>query len=379
MSRRLWGGLLLGLALTACEEDYFLSPGDGGPAAPRNLNVSYYAGAVSVTWELGPGWDGEAFRVYGKRASDADYFLIAEVTNCAGGFCSYSDVNVVAGQTYDYYVAAVDGAGYEAASSEALRIDVPLRDPPPTPGGVGVVALDAANFVYWDAAARAAADFGFYRVYLFDQGESYLLGETDSEGFLDLLTPNGSTFTYFVTSVDDQGHESQGSFAAEGTPRPDFHGEVVYDFFAQPSRSGFAFQESESTDPIVDGASSSRHFRLETDAQGWWLVPGPGVSIYPTGFETTALKCGPAADASCVSLDVAPNSGYQSNDVGLFTQTTYVFRIPAAGGTRVAAVRVELLGFDQNGDPLMIFDWAYQLQVGNPNLAPRATGGFIRR
>lgn len=380
MSRRLWGGLLMGLALTACEEDYFLAPGDGGPAAPRNLNASYYAGAVNVTWELGPGWDGEAFRVYGKRASDADYFLIAEVTNCAAGFCSYSDINVLSNQTYDYYVAAVDLDGFETASSEAIRVDVPDQVAPPTPGGIGVVALDGANFVYWDTSARSAADFGFYRVYLFDGGESFLLGETDSEGFLDLLTPNGATFSYFVTAVDDAGHESQGSSSAEGTPRPDFHGEVVYDFFAQPTLSGFAFQDSEATNPIVDGASPSRHFRMETDVDGWWLVPGPGVTIYPSGFETTALKCGPAADGSCVSLDVAPTSGYQAADVGLFTQTTYALRIPApGGGTRVAAVRVELLGFDQAGDPLMIFDWAYQLQVGNPNLAPRAPGGFVRR
>ena len=34
--------------------------------------------------------------------------------------------------------------------------------------------------------ARAAADFSFYRVYLWaDDGTEYLLGETDSEGFLD--------------------------------------------------------------------------------------------------------------------------------------------------------------------------------------------------
>ena len=37
-------------------------------------------------------------------------------------------------------------------------------------------------------------------------------------------------------------------------------------------------------------------------------------------------------------------------------------------------IRVDLLGLDQNGDGIMIFDWAYQLQAGNPNLV-EAIGG----
>jgi hypothetical protein len=32
---------------------------------------------------------------------------------------------------------------------------------------------------------------------------------------------------------------------------------------------------------------------------------------------------------------------------------------------------VTLLGTDQTGDALMIFDWAYQLQGGNPQLVVR--------
>lgn len=369
--------LALGLTLAGCEDEYFLAPGGGdGPAAPRAVDASYYAGAVTVTWELAPGWDGDSFRIYAKRVSDPDYFLIAEVTSCSGGFCSYRDVNILEGRTYDYYVAAVDASGFETASSEAIRVEVPLATPPPVPGGVSVVALDGAAFVTWGDGARSAEDFAFYRVYLEVEGSGLLLGETDSEGFLDLLAVNGQTFRYFVSSVDHWGHESQGSVAAAGTPRPDFHGEVVYDWFARPDRSGFVFQDSEETDPVVGGADPSRDFRLETDADGWWLVPGPGVTVYPAGFETTALRCGPGADAGCVSLDVAPASGYQAVDVGLAPQTTYVLRLPAGGGaTRVAAIRVELLGFDQAGDPLMIFDWAHQLQPGNPNLSPRTPVG----
>jgi hypothetical protein len=367
-------GAVAALALTAgCDDsDDVFFPGDG-PDAPRALDAYYYGGAVYVLWELGPGWDGEPFRVYSKRSSDSSYFLIAEVTNCTGGLCSYTDTNVQAGRSYDYYVAAVDDAGVETATEDAIQVSVPEPVPPPVPSGMEVIALDGANYLRWAANARSEGDFSHYRVYLFLDGDSFFLGETDSEGFLDLLVENGSTYEYFVTSMDDQGHESEGSPAAEGTPRPDYHGEVLFDFFVEPQVSGFVFRASEDENPIVSGSDPSRHFRLETDAAGFWLVPGPGVTVHRFGFETTALKCGVAADASCVALDVAPTSDYAAQDLELIPQTTYVVRVPAGGGqVRYAAVRVDLLGFDQDDTPLVIFDWAYQLQAGNPNLAPRA-------
>ncbi len=43
------------------------------------------------------------------------------------------------------------------------------------------------------------------------------------------------------------------------------------------------------------------------------------------------------------------------------------------GKTHYGVIRVEFLGFDQS-DPIMIFDWAYQLQPSNPNLSPAAGG-----
>ena len=179
------------------------------------------------------------------------------------------------------------------------------------------------------------------------------------------------TSSYRVSSVDDQGHESGSGAPASGTPRPDFHGEVVYDYLEVPGSSGFRFAENETANPIVDGDDPSRHVRLEEDDAGWWLVPGPGTRLYPQGFVTTALKCGVAADADCTALEVAPTSGYATQDVFVETQTTYVMQVVGDDGqVHYGVLRVEMLGFDQFG-PLAIFDWAYQLQAGNPELTPR--------
>ncbi|MBM4185486.1 MAG: hypothetical protein FJ207_14920 [Gemmatimonadetes bacterium] len=362
--------LLLTGSLSACDNDVLVPVAGGTPEAPRALAVRYYAGAVTVEWELAPGWDGEAFRVYSRRTSDANYYMIAEVTSCSGGLCSYEDWNVSPGQTYLYYVSAVDpDSGIETASASTVQVFVPTPTPPPVPDAPYVIALDDANFFTWGNAARTAADFAFYRVYQQAGATSYLLGETDSEGFLDLLAANGTTYTYFVTSVDDDGHESGGSASASGTPRPDFTGEWVYDFFAKPTTSGFRFVTNEATNPIRSGTAASRHFRLETYVNGWWLVPGPGTSIHQTGFATTALKCGVAADAGCADVSVAPTSGYSTADMQLDPQTTYVLRVIGDDGlAHYGAIRVVLLGYDQSNDPIMIFDWAYQLQPGNPAL-----------
>ncbi len=369
--------LTLILALGACSDDKILVVDDSYPAAPRNLDAWYYDRAVYLTWELAPGWDDDSFRVYGRRISDADYFLIAEVTNCSGGLCSYTDVNIVPDVTYEYYVAALGPSGLETPSDWSVEVYVPNPTPPPDPADVEVVALDNAVYLRWSDNARNASDFSFYRVYLLDSGDTnYLLGESDSEGFLDLLAANGNTYSYFVTSVDDQGHESVGSVAASGTPRPDYHGEWIYANEDVPAQSGFRFTTDEMSYPIVAGDSPDRHFRMEIDAEGWWLVPGPGTEVYDGVWSTTALKCGVAADSDCTSVDVAPLTGYTALDMPLYPQSTYVLRVEGDDGqVHYGAIRVDLLGYDQDGAAIMIFDWAYQLQPGNPNLAPRAVSG----
>lgn len=373
MKRTLMVPLISIVFATACSNDVVYVD-NTVPSAPRGLEASYYAGSVTLTWELGASWNGEAFRVYSRRITDSGWFFIAEVTSCIDEFCVYEDINVVGGQSYEYYVASVAPGGAESASGVVV-IAVPDPVAPPVPDAPYVIALDNANYFVWGGASRAAADFSHYRVYLDDGASSFFLGETDSEGFLDLLAANGETYGYFVTAVDFDGHESGGSRAAEGTPRPDFTGEYVYDWFVQPASSGFRFQEDESVYPILAGDDPSRHFRLETDVNGWWLVPGPEASIYPVGFPTTALKCGVAADADCVDVVTAPPSGYVGDDVPLAAQESYVLRVVGDDGQlHYGVIRVTLLGFDQADTPLMIFDWAYQLQPGNPNLAPPRGG-----
>ena len=356
--------LAMTLALSACRDDVVVV--GAAPDAPRALVVSYYGGSVTVSWELGPAWDGEAFRIYSRRVTDSDFFFIAEVTSCIGGFCTYEDINVSESQTYEYYVAAVGSGGESATTS--VSVDVPAVTPPPVPDAPYVIALDGANYLTWGTASRGAGDFSFYKVYLDDGGSTFLLGETDSEGFLDQLAENGSTYSYFVTAFDNDGHESLGSTSASGTPRPDYHGEWIYAYEDLPGWSGFFFQTDENTAAVVDGSGGAWDFRLRSDGTQWWLETGTGAAVLDNGgFVTKALKCGAGADFDCTDVSVAPTTNYATGQFEMFPQTTYVVRVNDTDGVHYGAIRVEFLGFDQ-ADAIMIFDWAYQLQPGNLNL-----------
>jgi len=367
----------LAVSLASCDDfDFTYVPDE--PDAPRDLAASYYNRGVDLSWGLGPDWNGETFRAYGKRVSDREYFYIAEVTSCTNGQCYYRDVNVRGGVSYEYYVAAVDpDTGAETPSAHAVEVWVPQPIPPPVPTDLEAVALDAAVYLHWDDSPSLEDDFLAYRVYLVSQGEYYLLAETDSPGFLDLLAPNGHTATYFVTSLDDQGHESDGGEVVDCTPRPDYVGEVMYAHQDVPSASGFRFRETEEVQAVMPGTDPDRHFRLERVGQRLWMVPGPRARIHPESRWSTALKCGPGSDADCESWERAPVSGYATDRIALDPGYTYMFRVPGDDGeTRFGALRATIVGVDQDDNELIVFDWAYQTQPGNPNLSHSAGTWF---
>ena len=360
--------MLAGGLLAGCDGTLVVL--DDEPDEPWDLQGWYYARAVDLSWRMGGGWRGESFLVYGKRDTDSDYFYVAEVTSCIDEVCVYRDINVVPGITYEYYVSAYDpDTGLETPTDRAVAVWVPQPIPPPVPEQLAAIGLDGAVYLHWDDAPALEDDFLAYRVYANAADGYEWIGETDSPGFMDLLAANGRTTTYHVTSVDDQGHESDGSTEARGTPRVDYAGEVVYAHQDRPDASGFRFQESDDLTAILPGNSGDRHFRVERGDDALRLVPGTRARVHRDAVWTTALKCGPGADADCVSWETAPLSGYSSDPVALLAGYTYMLRVPGDDGeARFGAVRPSIAGFDQDGDELIVFDWAYQPLAGNPSL-----------
>ena len=378
--------LAAGLALlAACNPDNDIFIGGDPPGEPRNLAVEQrwvFEGfsnsgqpvgypAVELTWDVPTDWRQEPFRVYGKRSGGSSFFLIATVTSCSDDGCVYQDRNVQSGATYEYYVATVDeDTGEETTSDFREVVSVAPYDPPAAPDADSVTALDGAAYVRWtdDANGDAASRYIVLLTRLGANSYLYQLGETDGTGFLDERATNGSVHGYRIATVDTLGQVSALSAEITGVPRPDVTAELVYAFADDATRSGFRFASTEGEDPIVPGASTFADWRLESTDAGWRIVPLNGVQVAEFPGRTTALVCGPGADASCRAATRAPTSGYSSAPVAVSPEFSYVFRVPDNDGVHYGVVRVTLLGSDAQGRDLMIFDWAYQLRPNEPRL-----------
>lgn len=371
------------LLLAACETDnvVIVDPRDP-PGQPRDLVATYswvlegfqngqpvgYP-AADLTWLPPAQWNDEVFRVYGRRAGASSWSLIATVTSCTQAGCVYRDRNVAHGQAYDFYVAAYNGSD-ETSTEFSERVGVPALNRPAAPAGLEAVGLDEAAYLRWTASGPGVSRYLVYLTSLDGTTYQYFVGNTDGNGFLDRSASNGSEFGYRIAAVDTLGHVSNLSGQATAVPRPDYTAELLYAFEDVPAQSGFQFQADAANDPIVAGSSSSAHFRVETGSGAFRIVPLNGVQVAEFGF-TTALVCGPAADPDCVSARTAPATGYSSAPVAAAPEISYVFRIPGPQGPRHGVVRVSLLGQDQNGRDLMVFDWAFQTVPNEPRLNVR--------
>ena len=137
------------------------------PAAPANLAVTGVTSAsISLGWDAHPNTDGDlyAFRVY-RGPVGGPYSQIAQLIDDSA--VSYVDTNVTAGQTYEYYVTAVDTSLNESgasnvveATAENLLVDVTFRVTVPsfTPGTVYLVGgFGTAGYPEWDPGAPSMA------------------------------------------------------------------------------------------------------------------------------------------------------------------------------------------------------------------------------
>lgn len=378
-------GLLLAAACDNDPDVVIVDPGEE-PGMPTDLFANYawvledfqngqpvgYP-SVQVTWLPPIEWDDEVFRVYGKRTSASGFSLIGTVTSCTDVGCVYTDRNVQPGGEYEYYVAAYDETSdLETASDFRDVVAVPGTQRPAPPSNLDAVGLDNAAFVRWTANSSNGNSVSRYVVYLTSlDGEStlYQAGQTDGTGFLDQRAENGSRFGYRIAALDSLGHYSNLSSEVLVSPRPDFSGELVYAFADSAAASGFRFQANEADNPIVVGSSTGAHWRLESDLTGWRIVPLNGTQVTEFG-RTTALVCGPGADAGCTAARVAPTAGYTTAPIPVDAEYSYVFRVTGGDGQpHFAVLRVTMLGTDQNGRDLMIFDWAYQSRPNEPQLS----------
>lgn len=366
-----WTSGLIAAGLLGCSDG--VGP---GIEAPQNLTYRLEpsgdperpAGLI-LSWDPVLNPDLAAYRVYSRPSSSARFGLRASTTST-----TFHDAGI---PDLEYYVTAERVNGRESPPSNAVLIDERLRLE--APAWLQSISLNGAVHLYWSDNPFKNQPSGFkqYRVYSASYsldrnlcGSSWFLeGTTVAPLFLVGALTNGVPRCFGVSAESVEGWESLWSPLRADTPRPDARNVLIFPVQVDVARSGFSFfrdlNGNGRADPselgiVGSGTDPEADFYLDLDRNGdVFLVPrraGTEVALY--GNE-------PVGDLT--SIDVAPESGYARSAIQAVPGYGYVFRM--LGGDRYyrfGAVRVT-----HASSRYVIFDWSYQTDPGNPELAIR--------
>jgi hypothetical protein len=363
--------LVLAVPLVACE---IVDPtGIGSPDQPTNLAYQLVPSGdpnlplgVILTWTPPRNGDALTYDVYGRGSTSSDWVRRATTTSP-----SFHD----AGQPQlQYYVLAVDANGNEMGQSSIVTIDE--RNRLPAPQGVASISLDSAIQLSWSRNAVDAGPsiFDYYRVYsaVYDATSAQcsqwsLEGTTVSDAFVSAGLTNGLTRCFAVSAVSRDGHESAWSLTRMDTPRFDAHNVLVYSSAARAASAGFLFYDESAHLYGVTGSSSriDLDFTVERNANdgSLWFRPARG------GVQMMLYGNTPVKDLT--SIDRAASTGFSNVMIEAVPGYAYLLRVPKSDGVHYGALRVAYVAADY-----VVFDWAYQSAVNNPELSRTPSDGM---
>ncbi len=241
-------------------------------------------------------------------------------------------------------------AGCESTTSPRDEI------PPSVPDGVYTVTGDEQVDVHW--SPNDESDVAGYRVYRSPSADgSYArVASLTVNTFTDRAVTNGVKYYYAVTSYDFTGNESNLSSAVRDTPRPAGSVSLSAASGSDPARSGFdslhatrASWDCSCTDVYLDAAGGSLAL----------IIPG-GVNaqIQDAGYSTSQPGISKA--------DWAPDGGWSpTGAVEVIPGHVYIIWTVDNHFAALYAVSSNASAGQAT------FDWAYQLDLDNPELIAR--------
>ena len=238
---------------------------------------------------------------------------------------------------------------------------------PAAPQGVYSVNADQAVEVVWNGVyARDIAAYIVYRSYQSNSGYTEIgqvtaLSNPDLDliiyNFIDDNLPNGATYYYAVSAVDRAGQESPLSVETVfDTPRPD--GSVdLYSRFTDPTLAGFELSATASRVTWNSGAADV----YVDDAGGVYYL---NVADTLTDIQDVGYT------ASFDEIGYAPLNGWSEvGYVELILGHTYIIWT-----YNLHYAKMRVVAIDKPAGRVS-FDWAYQTDADNPELAPPLPGG----
>jgi hypothetical protein len=224
-----------------------------------------------------------------------------------------------------------------------------IDDTPPMPP-VGIISISLDNAVELQWYENQEPDLAGYRVYVSDRynGVYDPIGDTRKAGFVDRGASNGVTAYYAVTAYDIHGNESELSRdVVYDTPRPEGRGVGLVDRFVLPHRSGYDFSEYS----ILHFDTDRTDFFFEISDRGFpYLVVWDDSEIQDMGHTRNLDE-----------ISSAPGEGWNPTGDALAVRGhTYVIKTFDGHFAKIRIVDISASG--------MVFDWAYQVARGNPEL-----------
>lgn len=214
----------------------------------------------------------------------------------------------------------------------------------------GVFSVTGDGRVTVDWRENQESDIAYYKVYRNDAptGTFTLIGQVNSPPFIDTSVSNGDTYYYAVAAVDDAGQESaELSFEnVFDTPRPEGTNLFLTNANTNDALSGLDFSDR------------SRQGSADVQSDIYYAATGNSYLVYAVGG--TLIQ-----DTGYIELrdvDFAPPAGWSADGiVEVIVGHSYIV---LTADNHYA--KFEVVSRDGAG---MTIDWAYQIDVDNPELA----------
>ena len=227
------------------------------------------------------------------------------------------------------------------------------EEPPAVPRGVRTITGDEQVIIEW--YPNGEYDLAGYQVWRGRDDTNFdSLAEVSENAtrYIDTTVRNGETYYYAVSAYDIHGNESELSPEdAWDTPRPEGRNITLDDYNIFPERSGFDFSRPEKGSVRWDTPATDVYFAFDADRNATYLYSDNETFMQDLGYHETL-------DA----VDMVPKNGYVELFVELIEGHVYAINTP---DNNFAKIHVRALYEDA-----VVFDWAYQTDPGNVQLAP---------
>ena len=185
------------------------------PSAPQNLQATAGLLYVNLSWSP-PANDGGSviteYKIYRGTFSGGESYL----ATVDGSITWYNDTSVSKGQTYYYYVTAVNDAG-ESDNSTEINATTPTTVPSAPQDLTATTGDGYVNLTWSPPADNGGSAITEYRIYRNGVLIKIKTVSGNQLWFNDTNVQNGQTYTYYVTAVNSVG-ESNPSNEVQATP-----------------------------------------------------------------------------------------------------------------------------------------------------------------